>query len=128
MRAVVSEEERSMSEIQPLIRCGGGVTRLWPSSRESLPKQFVILLGLRSSFQETVLRRRGPGFAERPLVIRSGSHRNLVDQQLAEIGIQADILLEPARRDSRPAILAARMKPVIGCPKSGENRYRRHGG
>lgn len=95
-----------MCEIQPLIMCGGAGTRLWPTSRESLPKQFAPLLGPRSSFQETVLRLRGPGFAERPLIVTSRSQRHLVDRQLAEIGVQADLLLEPARRDSGPAILA----------------------
>ncbi|WP_264050608.1 mannose-1-phosphate guanylyltransferase/mannose-6-phosphate isomerase [Methylobacterium flocculans] len=95
-----------MTEIQPLIMCGGAGTRLWPTSRESFPKQFAKLLGPRSSFQETVLRVRGPGFAPRPVILTSRSHYHLVEQQLQEIDIEADILLEPARRDSGPAILA----------------------
>ena len=48
--------------IRPLVICGGAGTRLWPLSRNSLPKQFVPLLGEHSSFQETVLRVRGPYF------------------------------------------------------------------
>jgi mannose-1-phosphate guanylyltransferase/mannose-6-phosphate isomerase len=96
-----------MPIIQPVIMCGGAGTRLWPASRESLPKQFAPLLGERSSFQETVLRLRGEQFAHRPQIVASKSHRFLVEEQLREIGIEADILLEPERRDSGAAIAAA---------------------
>ncbi len=96
-----------MRDIQPLIMCGGAGTRLWPTSRESRPKQFATLLGSRSSFQETVLRVRGEGYAERAVIVTNYNHRHFVEQQLAEIDVKADILLEPARRDSGPAILAA---------------------
>ncbi|MCC7046247.1 MAG: mannose-1-phosphate guanylyltransferase/mannose-6-phosphate isomerase [Alphaproteobacteria bacterium] len=92
--------------IRPLIICGGAGTRLWPLSRNSLPKQFVPLLGEHSSFQETVLRVRGPDFVDRPLVLTNRAHRFLVERQLAEIGVEADIVLEPCRRESGPAILA----------------------
>ncbi|MFI4996825.1 MAG: sugar phosphate nucleotidyltransferase, partial [Hyphomicrobiales bacterium] len=29
--------------ILPVIMCGGSGTRLWPASRESMPKQFITL-------------------------------------------------------------------------------------
>ncbi len=29
------------AQIVPVIMCGGAGTRLWPVSRESMPKQFV---------------------------------------------------------------------------------------
>lgn len=86
--------------------CGGAGTRLWPLSRDSLPKQFAPLLGERSSFQETALRVRGAGFCNRPLVVTNRAHRFLVERQLAEIDVEADIVLEPCRRESGPAILA----------------------
>jgi mannose-1-phosphate guanylyltransferase/mannose-6-phosphate isomerase len=35
----------------PVIMCGGAGTRLWPVSRESMPKQFVPLVEERSTFQ-----------------------------------------------------------------------------
>ena len=92
--------------IRPLILCGGAGTRLWPLSRDSLPKQFAPLLGERSSFQETALRVRGAGFCNRPLVVTNRAHRFLVERQLAEIDVEADIVLEPCRRESGPAILA----------------------
>src|SRR5262245_43484833 len=90
----------------PVIMCGGAGTRLWPASRESRPKQFIALTGPRSSFQETVLGVSGPGFG-RPIVVANEDHRFLVVGQLAAIGVEADILLEPARRDSGPAVAAA---------------------
>ena len=92
--------------IVPLIMCGGAGTRLWPSSREGRPKQFLALMGSRSSFQETILRVSDPALFGRPIVITNGGYRFLVAEQLAAIGIEADIVLEPARRDSGPAIAA----------------------
>ena len=92
--------------IIPLIMCGGAGTRLWPSSREGRPKQFLPLFGPRSTFQDTVIRVSDAGLFDRPIVITSAAYRFMVREQLAEIGLDADILLEPARRDSGPAIAA----------------------
>jgi len=90
----------------PLIMCGGAGTRLWPSSREGRPKQFLPLLGSSSTFQETMRRVSDPAVFGRPIVITNNQYRFIVAEQLVEIGIEADILLEPARRDSGPAIAA----------------------
>ncbi len=92
--------------IIPLIMCGGAGTRLWPASREGRPKQFMPLIGARSTFQNTALRVADSSLFGRPIVITNGNYRFLVAEQLAEVGIEADILLEPARRDSGPAIAA----------------------
>src|SRR4029079_9964237 len=92
--------------IIPLIMCGGAGTRLWPASREVRPKQFLPLFGKRSTFQDTLLRVSDATLFERPVVITNGAYRFMVLEQLAEIGIEADVLLEPVRRDSGPAIAA----------------------
>jgi mannose-1-phosphate guanylyltransferase/mannose-6-phosphate isomerase len=92
--------------IIPLIMCGGAGTRLWPASREVLPKQFLPLFGPRSTFQNTLLRVSDPALFERPIVVTNTAYRFMVLEQLAEIGFEADVLLEPARRDSGPAIVA----------------------
>jgi mannose-1-phosphate guanylyltransferase / mannose-6-phosphate isomerase len=92
--------------IIPLIMCGGAGTRLWPASREVHPKQFLSLFGARSTFQETVLRVSDASLFERPIVITNEAYRFMVRDQLAEIGREADVLLEPMRRDSGPAIAA----------------------
>jgi mannose-1-phosphate guanylyltransferase/mannose-6-phosphate isomerase len=92
--------------IIPLIMCGGAGTRLWPASREVHPKQFLPLFGTRSTFQETLLRVSDASRFERPIVITNNAYRFMVLEQLAEIGLEADVLLEPMRRDSGPAIAA----------------------
>src|SRR6516164_6206645 len=93
-------------KIVPLIMCGGAGTRLWPASREVRPKQFLPLFGARSTFQDTLTRVSDTGLFERPIVITNAAYRFMVLEQLAEIGIEADVLLEPVRRDSGPAIAA----------------------
>src|SRR3954452_17322575 len=92
--------------IVPLIMCGGAGTRLWPASREVHPKQFLPLFGARSTFQNTILRVADADLFERPIIITNTAYRFMVLEQLIEIGIEADVLLEPARRDSGPAIAA----------------------
>jgi mannose-1-phosphate guanylyltransferase/mannose-6-phosphate isomerase len=92
--------------IIPLIMCGGAGTRLWPASREVHPKQFLPLFGPRSTFQDTLLRVSDAALFERPIVITNTAYRFMVLEQLVEIAIEADILLEPMRRDSGPAIAA----------------------
>jgi len=92
--------------IVPLIMCGGAGTRLWPSSRENRPKQFLQLFGPHSTFQETVLRVSDSGLFGRPVIITNAAYRFMVREQLNEIEKDADILLEPFRRDSGPAIAA----------------------
>ncbi len=92
--------------IIPLIMCGGAGTRLWPASREGRPKQFLQLFGTHSTFQDTILRVSDPALFERPIIITNNAYRFMVLEQLAAIERQADVLLEPMRRDSGPAIAA----------------------
>ncbi len=96
----------SGQRIVPLIMCGGAGTRLWPASREGRPKQFLSLFGARSTFQDTLLRVSDASLFARPIVITNMAYRFMVLEQIAEIGLEADILLEPMRRDSGPAIAA----------------------
>jgi mannose-1-phosphate guanylyltransferase / mannose-6-phosphate isomerase len=94
------------TKILPVIMCGGAGTRVWPESRETYPKQFIALIGARSTFQETVARVSGPMF-EPPIVITNHDYRFLVKEQLDEIGASATIVTEPVRRDSGPAVAVA---------------------
>jgi mannose-1-phosphate guanylyltransferase len=93
--------------IYPVILCGGSGTRLWPSSRSDRPKQFLKLIGDRSSFQETILRVMDlPGAHE--IVVVTGRHMaELVERQAREIGANLVVIIEPEARDSAPAIAAA---------------------
>ena len=92
--------------IRPLIMCGGSGTRLWPVSREALPKQFAPLVGDRSTFQATIERVADRSLFGKPLIVANHAHRFMIERQLREIGIEADLLLEPFGRDSGPAIAA----------------------
>ncbi|HJV42346.1 mannose-1-phosphate guanylyltransferase/mannose-6-phosphate isomerase [Caulobacter sp.] len=96
-----------MVAIYPVILCGGSGTRLWPASRSDQPKQFLKLVGDRSSFQETVLRVKDiPGVAE-VVVVTGEAMVGFVAEQTAEIGAWTTILVEPEARDSAPAVAAA---------------------
>ena len=96
-----------MTQITPVILCGGSGTRLWPSSRKAFPKQFSPLLGSESLFQQTLRRLTGKDFAE-PLVLTNDDFRFLARDQANEIGLSdARIVLEPQARDTGPAILTA---------------------
>jgi mannose-1-phosphate guanylyltransferase / mannose-6-phosphate isomerase len=92
--------------IIPLIMCGGAGTRLWPASRENRPKQFLPLFGSYSTFQETIRRVSDPALFARPIIVTNNQYRFIVAQELAALSAEADILLEPMRRDSGPAIVA----------------------
>ncbi|OYX14553.1 MAG: mannose-1-phosphate guanylyltransferase/mannose-6-phosphate isomerase [Rhizobiales bacterium 32-66-8] len=94
-------------KIVPIILAGGSGTRLWPLSRNSLPKQFLALVSDKTLYQETLLRTPpGEVFAS-PVVITNEDFRFFARRQASEIGIEATVMLEPARRDSAPALLAA---------------------
>lgn len=98
-----------MNPIIPLIMCGGSGTRLWPASREGRPKQFLPLLGQYSTFQETLRRVNDSTLFGRSIVMTNRQYRFLVAEQVAAINIEVDIVLEPVRRDSGPAIAAGAM-------------------
>ena len=97
----------SRGRLIPVIMCGGAGTRLWPISRESMPKQFVPLVGELSTFQQVIDRIRDTEIFDRPIVITSSDFRFIVAEQLRESDIQADIVLEPMRRDSAMAVAVA---------------------
>jgi mannose-1-phosphate guanylyltransferase/mannose-6-phosphate isomerase len=94
------------TKILPVIMCGGAGTRVWPESRETYPKQFIALIGDKSTFQETIARVTGPMF-DPPIVITNHDYRFLVKEQLDDIGASATIVTEPVRRDSGPAVAVA---------------------
>ena len=95
------------SLIIPVILSGGTGSRLWPLSREAYPKQFWPLVGRETMLAATALRAHGPGFAP-PIVVCNEAHRFMAAEQLREAKVEgARILLEPAGRNSAPAVAAA---------------------
>ena len=93
--------------ITPVLLAGGSGTRLWPVSRKSFPKQFAPLVGDETLFQASAKRLSGARYAA-PIVLTHADFRFVVAEQMAGIGIKpAAILIEPAGRNTAPAILAA---------------------
>jgi len=104
-----NDEMRAMSGrlLIPVIMCGGAGTRLWPVSRESMPKQFVPLVEARSTFQQVLSRIRDRTIFDRPIVITNSDFRFVAAEQMRECAIEGDIVLEPMRRDSAMAVAVA---------------------
>jgi mannose-1-phosphate guanylyltransferase / mannose-6-phosphate isomerase len=96
-----------MTKIVPVLLAGGAGTRLWPVSRDALPKQFLPLVGERSSYQETLLRVRNPELFAPPIVVTNADFRFFARRQADDLGIDATVAIEPMRRDSGPAVAAA---------------------
>jgi mannose-1-phosphate guanylyltransferase/mannose-6-phosphate isomerase len=96
-----------MTKIIPVILAGGSGTRLWPVSRDALPKQFLPLVGERSTYQDTLLRVAAGDLFGPPIVITGADFRFFARRQAEEIGIDPTVVIEPMRRDSGPALAAA---------------------
>jgi mannose-1-phosphate guanylyltransferase len=93
--------------ILPVIMAGGSGSRLWPISRASYPKQFLKLNGEGTMLQETILRLNSTDI-DSPLIICNEEHRFLAAEQLRQIKqLNGNILLEPAGRNTAPAIALA---------------------
>jgi mannose-1-phosphate guanylyltransferase/mannose-6-phosphate isomerase len=103
------------NNIVPVILCGGLGTRLWPLSRAGFPKQFLVLSGTTSLFQQAVERANGLGANDievgPTLVVTNEEHRFLALDQLRELkGIESTLLLEPTGRNTAPALTLAALQ------------------
>ena len=83
-----------------------------------MPKQFVPLIGETSTFQQLLERIADPDLFARPIVITSADFRFVVAEQLRASGVEADIVLEPSRRDSGPAVAVAAVIAAARDPQS----------
>jgi len=104
-----------MTQVLPVILCGGSGTRLWPLSRSGFPKQFLVLSGdgtNQSLFQQAINRIHSVGSPEivlgKTLIVTNEEHRFLALDQLRELkNISATLLLEPIGRNTAPALTLA---------------------
>jgi len=116
-----------MSKVIPVILCGGSGTRLWPLSRSSFPKQFLLLSGddsNKSLFQQAIERINAissPQFSlGNTLIVTNEEHRFLVLDQLRELkGVDATLLLEPVGRNTAPALTLAALQSIDGSNIDG---------
>lgn len=86
-----------------VVLAGGSGTRLWPRSRQALPKQFLDLTGQGTMLQETVRRLTPLAPPDRILVITNADYVDLVRQQVPEL--PADhVVGEPLPRGTAAAV------------------------
>jgi mannose-1-phosphate guanylyltransferase / mannose-6-phosphate isomerase len=105
--------------VVPVIMAGGSGTRLWPLSRAGYPKQFLVLQGNRSLFQQAVARLQDLQDTtldiQPPLIVGNEEHRFLVLDQLRETGVEpAAVVLEPLGRNTAPALTLAALQARAG--------------
>jgi mannose-1-phosphate guanylyltransferase/mannose-6-phosphate isomerase len=94
-----------MKNIQSVIMAGGSGSRLWPISKSYLPKQFIKLFDGKSLLQITLERNRE--FTPPAIMVRK-EHGLIAKSQIDEMGIKADIIIEPCEKNTAPcAIIAA---------------------
>ena len=106
----------SPTPITPVILCGGSGTRLWPLSRQSVPKQFVPLIDGKNLLQLCL--ERVQGFTHPPLLVGAEMHRFMMSEACAKVA--GKIILEPAPRNTAAAMaLVALYQPdtmLLFCP------------
>lgn len=124
---VAPKSTSSVISVVPVILCGGSGTRLWPLSRSSYPKQFLILSGddsKRSLFQQAIQRINAIGINSDSLrnmaigptlVVTNEEHRFLALDQLRELkALDSVLLLEPSGRNTAPALTLAAFYALYG--------------
>ena len=109
-----------MTQIHPVILCGGSGTRLWPLSRKAVPKPFLPLVGAQTLFEQAVHRVAGDDRFAAPMVVAGAAHGDLTMAQLGDTP-GARLVVEPCARNTAPAIaLAAALLPddavMLVCP------------
>jgi mannose-1-phosphate guanylyltransferase/mannose-6-phosphate isomerase len=99
--------------MKTVILAGGKGTRLWPLSRELMPKQFIRLFDSESLFQKTLKRALLLSKPDEILIVANKEYRFRVQDDLTEIRAEVpeeNILLEPEGKNTLPAIFWAVME------------------
>ena len=93
-------------KIRPVILCGGSGTRLWPNSKKHQAKQFIDFGGW-TLLGKTLERIKGSLF-DIPIISTNSKYLKEIKKHLKKYKIKKyKIVLEPAKKNTGPAILAA---------------------
>lgn len=99
-----------MSPLIPVILSGGAGTRLWPVSRRAFPKPFMRLANGDSLLGRTLNRALAVADAEEVITVTGFDYRFLTADEYARSAqrpFRSRLLLEPAGRNTAPAIVLA---------------------
>ncbi len=92
-------------KICPVILCGGAGTRLWPNTKKHQAKQFIDF-GNWTLLGKTLERIKAPIFDD-PIISTNSKYLKQVKEHLKKHKIKKfKIVLEPAKRNTAPAILS----------------------
>ena len=92
-------------KIRPVILCGGAGTRLWPKAKKHQAKQFIDF-GNWTLLGKTLERVKSSIFDD-PVISTNSKYLKQVKQHLKKYKIKKfKIILEPAKRNTAPAILS----------------------
>jgi mannose-1-phosphate guanylyltransferase len=89
-------------ELYAVIVAGGVGTRLWPRSRQNMPKQFLDIVAEKTMLQETFMRIGALIPPDRVFVITNGTCAPLVRKQIPQLP-RDNVIVEPAGRNTAPA-------------------------
>src|SRR5207237_4224865 len=98
-----------MAHFVPVILSGGAGSRLWPVSREALPKPFIKLADGQSLLAKTLRRALVSASGKGVLTVTNRDYFFLTRDEYAaanQDGAQLDFLLEPVSRNTAPAMCA----------------------
>ncbi len=95
--------------MQIIIVAGGGGTRLWPVSTNALPKQFVPIIGDKSSLEKVYEYVSGVFSKEQIWVNTNEKYKDLLIKTLPGLPLER-MLFEPEKRDTFPALAAQAAK------------------
>tara|TARA_B110000196_G_scaffold48792_1_gene39453 strand:- start:4358 stop:5401 length:1044 start_codon:yes stop_codon:yes gene_type:complete len=92
--------------ITPVILAGGIGSRLWPLSRQAMPKQFLPLLNNENSLLQNTLNRVSGAEFSQPILVCNEQHRFIAKEQSSAAKVFG-LILEPTGKNTAPAIALA---------------------